>query len=263
MTKALLTAVLAMLAALVLRPPSAHAQNLLQNSDFNTGLAGWTVVSGTFAIDALEGLPEQPSLHAIAAPVGGFEAIVNSPCIQMSAPQNVDLYANIKHVSGNVAEVNVYGFTDTACANFGNIAALIATTQDGDVWTIGSYKNAALPSGTHSVMVSLNAGSSSAGGRVDTYFDHILFGPAGTIVPIAAPVAAPMLSVCGMLLLVLSLALAGICCVQCSQRTSANYSVEWTAATCHGSPIRPVAAATFTQAILSRHASSNFADRGT
>ena len=164
-----------LLAGLVLQATAARAQNLIQNPDFDSGFTGWTVFSGTFVIDATDGSPAQPSLHATAAPADGFEAIINSPCIVMSAPQNVDLSADIKYVSGGPPEVDLYGFTDMACADFINVVSISGAPKDG-VWHTSSHAGVSLPDGTQSVMVSIFTGSDTLGGSVDAYFDHILFG---------------------------------------------------------------------------------------
>ena len=192
--------------------------NVIQNPDFNSGLTGWTVASGTFAIDPADGLPGQPSLHATAASAGGYEAFVNSPCLQMSAPQNVDLSANIKFASGTAAEVDVYGYADTTCANFASVITLVSAPQDG-MWGTRSATNVALPTGTQSVMVQLVTGSASLGGSVDAHFDHILFGPTGA----PATASVPAISFIGLALLGIGIVLAG------SLPARANYSLKRTA----------------------------------
>src|ERR1700751_1474819 len=118
-----------LLAGLALQVSFAHAQNLVQNPDFNSGLAGWTTVEGTFAIDATTGVPASPSLRATAPRAGGNVAEIWSACIRIDASQNVDLVANLKNVSGPGVEVNLLTFTDIACSVDGTLVTIIGAPQ--------------------------------------------------------------------------------------------------------------------------------------
>jgi hypothetical protein len=168
-----------LLAALALQVSSVHAQNLVQNPDFDSGLVGWTTVEGTFAIDASNDSPAPPSLHATAARAQSNVAEIRSDCIQIDASQNVALFANIKDVSGGGVEVNLYSFADIACSVDGGLVTIITAPQSS-TWSTYSRTNLALPSGTHSVLIGLDAFSLAINGSVDSYFDHILFGPTPT-----------------------------------------------------------------------------------
>ena len=172
-----------LLLAIILQPALADAQNLIQNPDFSNGMNGWTSVAGGIAtIDSNDGSPAAPSLHETGSSALAFLVTVNSSCVQIAAPQNVDLFANIKFVSGQQANVILNAFQETNCTTvppavpepFGFVIAPLIGT-----WSVLSTTNIPLPSGTQSVQVQLNTVSSSGINSADAYFDHVLFGPTG------------------------------------------------------------------------------------
>ena len=120
-----------LLAVLALQVSSVHAQNLVQNPDFDSGLVGWTTVEGTFAIDTSNGFPAPPSVHATAPRAQSNVAEIRSDCIQIGASQNVGLFATIKSVSAAGVEVNLYSYTDIACSVDGELVTIITAPQSG------------------------------------------------------------------------------------------------------------------------------------
>lgn len=169
------------LTGLMLQSISAQAANLVTNPDFATDINGWTNAGSLLSWDGSDGDPAPGSAHFSNAVPG----ISNSVCIVIAAPQNIDLYANIKVASGS-GHVQGVAYTDTGCLVGGTAFATTAFSSSS-VWQQFSATNVALPSGTNSVVVQLDAGAPAAPvhapAAVDVHFDHILFGPSG-----AAPV---------------------------------------------------------------------------
>jgi hypothetical protein len=94
----------------------------------------------------------------------------------MAAPQNIDLYANIK-VAAGAARAQVNGFSDAACTTDQTFGIAIAPIASNSAWQTVSVTDVALPIGTNSVEVQLQISSTSD----DVHFDHILFGPSNFI----------------------------------------------------------------------------------
>jgi hypothetical protein len=158
---------------------AAHASNLVENPDFDNGLDGWPLatVTGTVELDATTGLPSAPSLHLLGDQVSAVVA-AQSSCIEIDDSANVDLRAFVKPAGGIVA-AGVQAYSDNAC-----MTALDVVSSPGlnanDTWGTIGFSDMPLPDGTASVRVTLSASITefSAG---DALFDHVEFGPTGTL----------------------------------------------------------------------------------
>jgi hypothetical protein len=156
---------------------SVSAANLIENSDFNTNLDGWTPSSdGTVAIDTTTGFPAAPSIHLTA---GGASASASatSDCIALDDSDHVDLYANIKGVSG-AAEMSINTFSDAACTTALDKIDTGLLASNGR-WQTYSLTDIALVDGTQSVTISLSA-QGTVSTMAEALFDHVAFGPTGT-----------------------------------------------------------------------------------
>lgn len=158
----------ALIVALTLQTVVARAANLVANPDFTSDVSGWTPFcpSGPNSItwDGIDGDPALGSAHSVGC-------ALSSTCIVTSAPQVIDLYANIK-VAAGAARAQVNGFTDTACTAGEVYGIAISPITFSSAWQTVSVTNAALPSGTNSVEVQFQVSS----GSDDVHFDHaVLF----------------------------------------------------------------------------------------
>jgi hypothetical protein len=171
---------LTLLAAGALLAFSASAANLITNPDFTTGLDGWTVSDGdgTATLDNSTGSPAAPSIQLVA---GGTapNMSVESSCMQIDDSNHVDLYMNINGASG-FAIGSISAFSDTACT-----VGLSAINSDAyaatQAWGTYSMSDVVLPPDTRSAKVVLTAGMGSSTTQGDANFDHIAFGPTGTV----------------------------------------------------------------------------------
>jgi hypothetical protein len=159
---------------------SANAANLITNPDFTNGLDGWSVSDGdgTDLIDDSTGLPSAPSLRLIADGTTPNMS-VESACMPAATAHNVDLYMNIMGTSGfAIASINAYG--DTECNN-GLTSISSQSFPANQVWDTYSMSQIILPPATRSAKVVLTAGMGSSADTGDINFDHIAFGPTGTL----------------------------------------------------------------------------------
>jgi hypothetical protein len=158
---------------------AAHASNLVQNPDFDAGLDGWLSASadGTIGIVDSTGIPSPPSLRISGDTTADVGAL--SSCIQIDASANVDFFAYALSGAGNpVAGVQAY--SDTACTA-PLTAVVIAPGDELPYWREISFVNQALPAGTHSAQALLSFEAGASGDFGDLLYDHVAFGPTGTV----------------------------------------------------------------------------------
>ena len=160
---------------------AASGENLVVNPDFDDGLDGWTVSTtgnGHAAIDATRGLPSQPSAQLTSDFVTPSVSLV-STCVPIDAGDIFDLYVNLEVLAG-LASVHVAAYSD------GNCGAQVATSDSNAFhvhqWQTYAMTNVPVPPGTHSANVVLTAALDAAGTSPRVNFDHVEFGPAGTVV---------------------------------------------------------------------------------
>jgi hypothetical protein len=159
---------------------AAHASNLVPNPELDDGISGWSLGTATGALGIVEttGIPSAPSLR-VTGDTTTPDAAALSSCIRIDESTHVDFFAYALSGAGNpVAGVQAY--SDTACA-----APLdsIATAPGGELpyWREIGFTDQALPAGTHSAQVVLTSEAGASGGLGDLLYDHIAFGPTGTI----------------------------------------------------------------------------------
>jgi hypothetical protein len=163
----------------VLAPFAAQAANLVENPDFNSGLDGWSLASeaGTVDIDADNGFPSAPALHLAGDSTSG--AAAQSACIMIDDSVNVDLRALVLP-SGGTAALVVQPYSDAACETPIDPVSTASVDANGE-WQELALTDTALPDGTLSARVVLYASLGSDDSVGDALFDHVAFGPTGTV----------------------------------------------------------------------------------
>jgi hypothetical protein len=163
----------------VLAPFAAQAANLVENPDFNSGLDGWSLASeaGTVDIDADNGFPSAPALHLAGDSTSG--AAAQSACIMIDDSANVDLRALVLP-SGGTAALVVQPYSDAACETPIDPVSTASVDANGE-WQELALTDTALPDGTLSARVVLYASLGSDDSVGDALFDHVAFGPTGTV----------------------------------------------------------------------------------
>jgi hypothetical protein len=156
----------------------AHSANLVTNPDFDDGLDGWSMqgTSGVMTLNTFYGFPAAPSLQlgtdTLISTVGSGAL---SQCIPADDGTRYDFIFN---ASGGGMWGGVAAFSDGDCS-----------TQLGSVDTVG-YRSAGgtyaiayflLPDGTQSARVAFASQPPPLGASGETLFDHVLFGPSGTL----------------------------------------------------------------------------------
>jgi hypothetical protein len=159
---------------------NTQAANLIQNPDFNadTGTTGWSgsPIDITFTLDSTTGDPDAPSGNIVTTALSGD---VVSNCMAIGTSQNVDFSVNLRinddpGVHG--AGARLVSFTGNDCTGDSTTAASLLTFSNA--WTSLSKTNFALPAGTQSALVHIESGTIT-----NINFDHVLFGPTGTVSP--------------------------------------------------------------------------------
>jgi hypothetical protein len=167
----------------------AHAANLVPNPDFDSGLDGWTQTgTGSATIDDSFGLPQPPSAHLVADSTLGIG--LESSCMEVDDSVHSDFYMNAGGTAGYFG-ASIQTFSDTACSNMLDSIDTEAI-RGGDLRIFGLY-DFALPDGAKSAKILLIGSAISLGQLPDVHFDHIGFGPTGTV-PSAINVAQQGLS---------------------------------------------------------------------
>ena len=157
---------------------SAGAANLIANPDFDS-LEGWSILDGdgTATLDTTAGSPAAPSLNVVTGSMPNMS--VQSSCIAVDDSDNVDLYMNLNGTSGS-ASVAINAYSDAACTN--GLSALGSDSFPAtNSWITYSTSDVTLPDGTQSVKIVLITSKTASGGQGEANFDHIAFGPTGTV----------------------------------------------------------------------------------
>ena len=159
---------------------AARASNLVQNPEFDDGLAGWTLASSPGALGLVDnaGVPSAPSLRVTGDSTAPDAAALSS-CIQIDDSAHVDFFAYALSGLGS-AVAGFQAYSDTACTA---PLSAIATTPDGALpyWHEIGFTDQPLPAGTRSAQVLLTSEASAQDVFGDILYDHIAFGPTGTI----------------------------------------------------------------------------------
>ena len=165
-----------------------QANNLLVNSDFSGGLAGWTVTSNsltaTATYDGAIGSPGNGSAK-LSTPVGDLPTakITLSQCVAIAA-QGIDFrgrYRTDQSTGGAYASFGFQAFNALGCSGTVLLNTAPSSTVYPPGWTENQFNNFPLPAGTQSVLISASfvKGDPASFAPV-AHFDHILLGPTGT-----------------------------------------------------------------------------------
>jgi len=159
---------------------AANASNLVQNPEFDAGLNGWTLGTSGGALGLVEnsGIPSAPSIR-VTGDAGTPDAAALSSCIQIDDSVHVDFFAYaLSGIGSSVAGFQAY--SDTACTT--PISAIATAPDDAlPYWHEIGFTDQALPAGTRSAQVLLTSEASASDLFADVLYDHIAFGPTGTI----------------------------------------------------------------------------------
>ena len=168
-----------LLVTCALHAGAAAAQNLLLNPDFDSDLSHWhTNTSNVWSEDNSVGFPAAGSAHMVG-PADVSDGLL-SDCIVIAGGQDVDLIANVKDASTfSSINMTIRTYSDGACSLGGDYASQYNfATPLGNGWMQGSLTTT-LPAGIGSVAIFLR--TSGFGGMADTHWDHIRFGPTGSV----------------------------------------------------------------------------------
>jgi hypothetical protein len=165
-----------LVAALVLQITAAQAANLVQNPDFDSDISGWTSGPG-ITWDSSNGSPGLGSLHIS----NELNFSTFSMCMVISAPQNIDLFAEMRLVWGSYVVIQGLAYSDTNCSSYIDYFATTARSGPSiNGWMKASAINVALPAGTQSVALAFSVQPDSSG-PPDGNLDHVIFGPTDVI----------------------------------------------------------------------------------
>jgi hypothetical protein len=157
----------------------ASAANLVSNPDFTAGLLGWSLASesGEMTLDP-QGFPGAPALRVTGGnAISGAEA--QSACIPINSATAFDFRFNAYAVAGQ-ASARMETYADADCLT---MLGAIGTQPGGPAndFVAHSLTNVMLHTGARSARIVLASTPSASGGRGDVLFDHVGFGPAGTL----------------------------------------------------------------------------------
>jgi hypothetical protein len=178
------------LASLFVAAMPAVAGNLVSDPDFSQSSSGgtaWSEFFGSIEVDFSHGSPAAPSLRVSGTEDSPLRAGgIASSCIEIDDSAHIDFSFRAFVIAGS-ASGSVLAYSDGACTELVDSIWTGSTSMyPSGEWTTLSLIDAALPAGTQSVQVAIDAtslafGSGSVGTPGDAYFDHVVFGPAGTI----------------------------------------------------------------------------------
>ena len=157
---------------------TACAGNLLLNPDFTAGRDGWTLDSATGHVYFIEdnGSPSPPSIR-VSGTISITGASAASACVPIDDSLAYDFAFNTEPISG-LASGTVIGYSDASCET----EAFRASTDElpfvGNIWTTMALNDIAITGRSARVVLTATPG---ALGRGDAAFDHVLFGPHGTL----------------------------------------------------------------------------------
>jgi hypothetical protein len=163
---------------------AASAANLVTNPDFTSGLNDWSrsTGNGTFELDSGDGMPAAPSLHLVSDPAAP-DVAAQTACIAADDSTSYDFSMNAFATSGELS-ASIIAYSDPNCENTLDTVNTGVYNASGN-WATYTFTGFALPAGTLSVSVAVTASIGAQGESGNAHFDHIGFGPSGTLVPVA------------------------------------------------------------------------------
>ena len=155
--------------------------NLAVNPGFDLDLSGWTpVVSAGASVKWISSGNPGGSAYA-SAPNPNTSAVITQ-CIDVTAPLTVDFLVDYYIASsivsgGSIMQGTAYAGPACGSANLGNLPNGTLGLSPGGWGFRMTLAGAALPAGTHSVLLSLGCQSGAAAGSANNYyFDNVWFG---------------------------------------------------------------------------------------
>jgi len=174
-----------LLAGLSVAPLPALADNLVSNPDFSQLITAWAhqpESAGSIAADFSHGSPGAPSAH-VSGTEESSRGLMVSSCIEIDTTAHIDFVFNALVVVGS-AVGSVFGYSDTACTEPLGLISTESRPPSAE-WATVSLIDTALPTGTRSVAIAIRVDNIPdgplAGTPGDAYFDHVAFGPTGTL----------------------------------------------------------------------------------
>jgi hypothetical protein len=171
----------AIAALLASSPWPAFAHNLVRNPDFTQWLTDWTLPFGATANvgpDLSIGSPAPPSAHLSGNGVLG-KVSIESQCLPADALTSVDFRFDTRVLAG-VVWGGIAEYSDADCTDLIDVAATPQATPS-QAWTTLALSDLPLVAGTRSVAINMSAYPADGAADGDAYFDHVAFGPAGTL----------------------------------------------------------------------------------
>lgn len=174
------------LAALAGTAPHVHAANLLANSEFDTDLSGWSVLTGNAEWSAEDCCGSPASGSASLPIVDAGHSIVASDCVAVDPGAAYDLVLFAETLSIPPGFLDGHGTASVWWFRSGE-ACLFASEASGNIeipaangWrSFGSTMTA--PDDAVSARVALTAEIAGLSVAIDAHFDHVLFGPTGSV----------------------------------------------------------------------------------
>ncbi|HKE49022.1 MAG TPA: hypothetical protein VKB52_13240 [Rhodanobacteraceae bacterium] len=177
------------MASVALMPMAmAHAGgDRVVNGAFVTDLSGWSANAPSgVSFDAADGAPLAGSAHLVAP---AATTVFLSQCVAFTPAGPIDFFGSSLALAASGAPSAVLRYTeyDNATCNgsvLGAFNAAVVGTESGSggtTWTRWGLQNAPLSASTRSVLIGIYAIASQPGDALDILWDHIQFGPSGTL----------------------------------------------------------------------------------
>ena len=168
----------------------AHAGgDRVVNGSFNTDLTGWTPTTGsggTIAIDAADGAPSAGSVRLTSPDSTAIASLFQ--CIDFVPTGPIDFKGDAftESVAGNAVSIlRLTPYDMPGCAGnvLGNFNASLIGSEPGTngTWEQFGFLTATISTSTQSVGISVRNYASTPGDAIDILWDHIQFGPSGTL----------------------------------------------------------------------------------
>lgn len=179
---------LVFVAALLVQPAFAAAQDLIVNGHFNTDINAWTLVGiGTQAWDPLDwqGDPASGSIRITNTDPTANMGTGSGQCIPLSPSGTYEVGTHVRFPPGQslgAGGVAIAWFSNPTCTlpaiSTDNTPAVFSTTVN--TWVESFSSAIAAPPGTIAVGVGPGVLKLGAGGSTAGLFDRVRFGPTGT-----------------------------------------------------------------------------------
>lgn len=209
---------LALAAGLVLVAGPAHAQNLISDPHFASGISAWSLVltggiTATLVRDPSPGADMAPGFAALSG--GSFGPVLYSArtCVPVQPGVVYSFGGSVRFRStqNSSAVFWLAYFTDGACGTAfpPPPSPPSSTTADGLTpggWTLCQGTGATAPAGAASAALQFTLFGNSPSEHAAVEFDDVFVGKAGTVEP---PIPVPFLSRAGVLALGIAFALSG------------------------------------------------------